>query len=197
MSDFLPIANQPDESGSLDVENAVKQRYSSASQAAEPALCCPVQYDDSYLKVLPKELIERDYGCGDPSQFVEQGETVLDLGSGGGKICYIASQVVGPSGRVIGVDMNDDMLALARKFQPQISTAIGHDNVEFHKGRIQDLALDLDAFEAYLAEHPVQSVEEWQRAQTHAEQLRLGEPMVESNSVDVIVSNCVLNLVNA
>ena len=91
----------------LDIELAVSDRYSAASQAAETALCCPVQYQSQYLEVLPQELIERDYGCGDPSRFLKDGDTVLDLGSGGGKICYIASQVVGSSGRVIGVDMNE------------------------------------------------------------------------------------------
>ena len=105
----------------LDVEAAVRARYSAASQAAEPALCCPVKYEAKYLAVLPSELIERDYGCGDPSRFVAEGEAVLDLGSGGGKICYIASQIVGPQGRVIGVDMNEQMLELARKYQAEIA----------------------------------------------------------------------------
>ena len=95
---------------SLNVEQAVTQRYSGASQQQEVALCCPVEYDTTMLEVLPDELIERDYGCGDPSRYVQEGETVLDLGSGGGKICYIASQLVGESGHVIGVDMNADML---------------------------------------------------------------------------------------
>src|SRR5262245_46763488 len=93
----------------LDTEKAVRERYSGGAQAKEDALCCPVSYDPQYLKALPDEILERDYGCGDPSQYVKRGETVLDLGSGAGKICYIASQVAGPEGRVIGVDMNDDM----------------------------------------------------------------------------------------
>ena len=66
----------------LQVERAVADRYSAASRAVETELCCPVAYDAKYLDVLPQELIERDYGCGDPSQFVAAGETVLDLGSG-------------------------------------------------------------------------------------------------------------------
>ena len=97
MADFdLTILDNSE--GPLDVESAVRDRYSSASQSAEPSLCCPVDYDPKYLEVLPAELIERDYGCGDPSKWLQSGETVLDLGSGGGKICYIASQVVGPEG---------------------------------------------------------------------------------------------------
>lgn len=187
--------SQTYESNGLNVEQAVRERYSSASHAMEASLCCPIKYDPQYLKVLPDEIIERDYGCGDPSQYVQPGETVLDLGSGGGKICYIASQVVGAEGRVLGVDMNDDMLALARKYKREVGERIGWQNVEFHKGRIQDLALDLDKFEQYLAEQPVQSSADWLRAQERADFLRLTEPMIASDSVDVIVSNCVLNLV--
>ena len=180
----------------LDVENAVRDRYSAAAQQAEAALCCPVDYDAKYLEVLPQELLERDYGCGDPSKHLAPGETVLDLGSGGGKICYIASQVVGAEGRVIGVDINDDMLGLARQFQQQVGAAIGHHNTEFHKGRIQDLALDMDRFETYLAENPIQGSNDWLRAEAFAQELRTTEPMIASDSVDVIVSNCVLNLVD-
>lgn len=184
------------EATGLDIEQAVGQRYSAASRAAEPVLCCPIQYDTDLLKVLPQELIERDYGCGDPSRYVQPGEVVLDLGSGGGKICYIASQVVGESGRVIGVDMNDDMLALARRYQQDIGDRIGWHNVEFHKGRIQDLALDLDAFESYLASRPVATASDWLGAQRYADQLRAQQPMVANDSVDVVLSNCVLNLVH-
>src|SRR6266487_3949669 len=101
-------------------EIIVRERYAASAKSQEAELCCPVNYESEYLKIIPSEIIERDYGCGDPSRYVREGETVLDLGSGGGKICYIAAQVVGPKGRVIGVDMNDDMLALARKYQPHM-----------------------------------------------------------------------------
>ena len=179
----------------IDVEEAVRERYGAAAQAAEPALCCPVDYDAKYLKIIPKEIIERDYGCGDPSKHVSAGETVLDLGSGGGKICYIAAQVVGATGMVIGVDRNDDMLELARKYQAPLADKLGYANVDFRKGSIQDLALNLESFESYLADNPVQSSSDWLRAEAHAETLRASAPLVESDSVDVVVSNCVLNLV--
>jgi ubiquinone/menaquinone biosynthesis C-methylase UbiE len=154
-----------------------------------------VSYDVRYLEALPQELIERDYGCGDPSKHVRPGETVLDLGSGGGKICYIAAQIVGAAGRVLGVDANDQMLALARKHQRQIGDRLGYHNVTFYKGRIQDLALDLEVLERYLAEHPVRSAADWLAAEAHVERLRQTQPMIASSSVDVVVSNCVLNLV--
>ena len=108
-----------------------------------------------YLKVIPQEVIERDYGCGDPSKYLREGETVLDLGSGTGKICFIAAQIVGPKGKVIGVDMTDEMLAVARRNAPIVAERIGYANVEFRKGRIQDLALDLDLLDAELKRRPI------------------------------------------
>lgn len=65
----------------------------------------------------------------------------MDLGSGSGKICYMAAQLVGDNGKVIGVDMNDDMLALSRKYQQEMAQKLGSNRVEFVKGQIQDLAL--------------------------------------------------------
>lgn len=183
--------------GTLNVESAVRERYSAAAHQAEAALCCPVSYDRKFLEVIPAEILERDYGCGDPSKHVRAGETVLDLGSGGGKICYIAAQVVGAAGRVIGVDCNDEMLTLARQHQPAIGERLGFRNVEFRKGTIQDLRLDLERFESFLAENPVRSSSDWLRAEEHANSLRASSPLVADNSVDVVVSNCVLNLVRS
>ncbi len=179
----------------LNVETAVRERYSLAANDRVPELCCPVDYDQRYLAAIPAEILERDYGCGDPSKFVSPGETVLDLGSGGGKICLIAAQVVGPEGRVIGVDCNPDMLALARKHQPDVARRLGFDNVEFRQGRIQDLRLDLDRLDLWLRDHPVHSASDWLRQQTHIEGLCHEHPLVADDSIDVVVSNCVLNLV--
>lgn len=181
----------------LNVDSAVRDRYSAAAQEREEALCCPVSYNQEFLKIIPQEILERDYGCGDPSEHLKLGETVLDLGSGGGKLCYIASQVVGPEGKVIGVDCNDEMLGLARQYQPQIAETIGYSNVEFHKGRIQDLKLDLEVLEKWLDENPVSNSTGWLAAQEQADRLRATLPMIPDNSVDVVISNCVLNLVEA
>ena len=123
----------------ISVEEAVRERYSRGVRKVETALCCPVDYNTKYLDVIPSEIIERDYGCGDPSRYVNINETVLDLGSGTGKICFIASQIVGATGKVIGVDMNEDMLALARQFQTEVGDKIGYHNVTFRRGKIQDL----------------------------------------------------------
>jgi len=176
-------------------ENAVRERYSGAARKAEAALCCPVDYDPKYLKVIPAEVIERDYGCGDPSRWVKEGETVLDLGSGTGKICFIAAQVVGRQGRVIGVDMTDDMLEVARNAAPVVAQCIGYGNVEFRKGRIQDLALNLDLLDAHLKQSPATGANDWLAAETVAARLRAEKPLVPDESIDVVVSNCVLNLV--
>lgn len=146
---------------------ATQQRYAEAAKVKEAALCCPVDYDPQYLTAIPEEVIEKDYGCGDPSKYLKPGETVLDLGSGTGKICFIASQVVGPAGKVIGVDMTDAMLEVARRNAPLVADNIGYANVEFRKGMIQDLQYNPTGDDVLIA----------------------------NDSVDVVVSNCVLNLV--
>ena len=178
-----------------DVERAVRKRYSEAAQQRVAELCCPVEYESRYLEAIPGEIIERDYGCGDPSRHLRPGETVLDLGCGGGKICYIASQVVGPTGRVIGLDMNDEMLALADSHRAAIAERIGFSNVSFRKGKIQDLALDYARLEAYLATHPVSTGEDLDRVEAWTSEQRRLTPLIPDGSVDVVVSNCVLNLV--
>jgi SAM-dependent methyltransferase len=158
-------------------------------------LCCPVDYDTRYLAVLPEEILERDYGCGDPSRFVRPGDTVLDLGSGAGKICYIASQIAGPEGRVIGVDATPDMLALARQWREPLGKRIGWSNVEFKHGFIQDLGLDRDRRAQWLEHHPVTDLAAVEALEREQARLRKEEPMVPDESVDLVLSNCVLNLV--
>ncbi len=180
----------------MNIQSAVLTTYSEGAKEVQAELCCPVDYDTSLLKMLPQEIIEKDYGCGDPSRYVREGDTVVDLGSGGGKICYMAAHLAGESGQVIGIDMNDDMLCLARKYQSEMAEKIGADRVRFVKGYIQDLALDLDALDKYLSEHPANSANAyhdmlaWQAKQKHE------APLIADNTVDLVISNCVLNLVS-
>ncbi|MBF0187208.1 MAG: methyltransferase domain-containing protein [Magnetococcales bacterium] len=181
----------------MNVEHHVKSRYSKGAQQQVEALCCPVSYDTDLLKLLPQEIIDKDYGCGDPSRYVRPGDRVLDLGSGGGKICYMAAQLTGPEGSVVGVDMNDDMLDLARRHKATMAEKLGSDRVTFHKGRIQDLSMDLEALDQRLHSYPIQSVTDIEAFETWKHTYRTETPMIADDSIDLVVSNCVLNLVDA
>src|SRR5438067_8604182 len=174
----------------MNPESAVKERYAAAAKAPEPTLCCAVDFQRQYLENIPDEVIRKDYGCGDPSRYLRPGETVLDLGSGAGKICFIAAQIVGPQGRVIGIDMTDDMLEVARRNAPAVAERLGFANVEFRKGRIQDLALDLEQLDQELKGHPVSDDASFPAADELAQDLRLRRPLVASDSIDLVVSNC-------
>jgi arsenite methyltransferase len=134
-------------------------------QAADGVSCCSPDpsaatlaealYNQTDLTDLPDSVTGASLGCGNPTAIarLQPGEIVLDLGSGGGIDCFIAAKAVGPTGRVIGVDMTDNMLALAN----QNKAKLGAENVEFRKGEIENLPVD-------------------------------------SDSVDIILSNCVINL---
>ncbi len=194
-NETLKRANKGNEHDPRGVEAAVRARYEQAAREPEVELCSPVKYDANYVEVIPREILERDYGCGDPSRYALPGETVVDLGSGSGKLCYILAQRVGPQGRVIGVDFNDEMLALARRYQTEIAQRLGYANVEFRKARIQDLRLDYELLDRYLEARPVETSRSLLELEAHADSLRTTSPMIPDNSVDLVVSNCVLNLV--
>jgi arsenite methyltransferase len=181
---------------SYDIEQAVRDRYAAGAREAQAALCCPTDgYDGRYLSILPDEIIQKDYGCGDPTRYINAGETVVDLGSGAGKNCYIMAQKTGASGRVIGVDINDEMLGLSRKYLQSIGDQLGYHNVEFVKAKIQDLALDWNAAQQWLEVHPVKSFEGMAAFEMECDRLRQTQPLIPTESVDAVVSNCVLNLV--
>jgi len=178
-----------------DIESAVLERYQEGARAQQPSLCCPTEYEGNYTEILPEEIIAKDYGCGDPTRYVNAQETVVDLGSGAGKNCYILAQKVGAAGKIIGVDFNDEMLSLARKYQGEIADKLGYRNTEFVKGKIQDLKLPLDKLQIWLQSNPVSSVAQIGEYEAECDRLRQKEPLIGDNSVDVVISNCVLNLV--
>ena len=105
------------------------------------------------------------------------------------------SAVVRSGGQVIGVDMNDDMLALARKYQAEMAARLGSDRVRFVKGYIQDLALDIDALGQYLAANPVRQPADYSALKAWEKRQRREAPLIPDASVDLVISNCVLNLV--
>jgi ubiquinone/menaquinone biosynthesis C-methylase UbiE len=139
-------------------QGTVQAVYGEAAKA--PAgLCCPQSYQAELLSHVPNDALERNYGCGSPllRAGVKTGEVVLDLGSGVGIDCFVAARLVGSTGRVIGVDMTDDMLKQATQFQRQVASNLGYDIIEFRKGLIEQLP-------------------------------------VADDSMDLVISNCVLNL---
>ena len=100
-------------SNQFDHKDAIQERYGSAALEKESCLCTPVGFNPVLLEAIPQEVIERDYGCGDPTKYVQKNDIVLDLGSGSGKNAFICAQIVGKEGKVIGVDQNPDMLSLS------------------------------------------------------------------------------------
>ena len=141
------------------IRTAVQQHYAqhalSSSSCCGDSCCDNNLYSADLLIDLPQDVSNFSLGCGDPlsQAALKPGDTVLDLGSGGGLDCFLAARQVGPSGRVIGVDMTPEMLARARA----AAERMGISNVEFRHGLLEELP-------------------------------------VEDDSVDMIISNCVINL---
>ena len=149
-----------------DHRDAIDERYGAAALEQEACLCAAVPFDPALLKVIPEEVVSRDYGCGDPTSWVRPGDRVLDLGSGSGKNAFICSQLVGAKGSVLGLDRNPNMLELAKSACGSVASQIGYGNVSFRRAEIDQLAEDLD-----------------------------GQPLLTDGCIDVVLSNCVLNLV--
>lgn len=139
-------------------------RVLKSSADLKTSACCLAEtlppHVAAVLPELHEEVKARFYGCGSPIPPAIEGLTVLDLGCGSGRDCYVLGKLVGPRGRVIGLDMTDEQLAVARRHRDYHARKFGWDNTEFRQGYIEDLA---------------------------------GAGIADA-SVDLVVSNCVLNL---
>jgi arsenite methyltransferase len=150
-----------------EISESVRKYYGEVLQSSsdlKTSACCSIEAMPGYLKALlaglHPEVLERFYGCGSPLPPVLEGMTVLDLGCGTGRDCYLLSKLVGSTGRVIGVDMTPEQLEVAVRHQGWHAERYGYANVEFLHGHIENLAA-------------------------------IG---IADGSIDVVVSNCVINL---
>ncbi len=132
---------------SFDVEKPrkiVQQFYGQAAEQPQAELCCPTKYDPAEVGHIPQEVLDRFYGCGSPVTAAnpQPGETYVDLGSGAGIDCFIAAKHVGPTGKVIGIDMTDQMLSVARESQQKVAASLGYDVVEFRRGYLEQIPVE-------------------------------------------------------
>jgi len=141
------------------VTKTVKKKFSKAAHMPVADYYCPTGYDPKELQHIPNEVLEVSYGCGNPAALadIKEGETIVDLGAGGGIDCFIAAKKLGRNGKVIGIDMTDEMVEKATVSAEKVAKVLGFNVVEFRKGNIMELP-------------------------------------VESDSVDLVISNCVINL---
>jgi len=133
---------------SFDVEKPrkiVQEFYGQAAEEPQKELCCPTKFNEEEVAHIPKDVIERFYGCGSPVSDArpQPGEVYVDLGSGAGIDCFIAAKYVGAAGRVIGVDMTDRMLEVALANRPKVAQALGgYDVVDFRKGYLEAIPVE-------------------------------------------------------
>lgn len=127
-----------------DGHSSVREFYSSAARKANEEIVNPFSLDTGLANYIPEEAKQKSYGCGSPvnAAALLVGETVVDLGSGSGVECFLASAKVGALGRVYGIDMTDDMLKLARVSKQHVVTDLGYDNIEFRKGYLEEIPLE-------------------------------------------------------
>lgn len=126
-----------------DGHQAVRAFYGQAARQTNHDITNPFGPEGLTLAIIPVESKSRSYGCGSPvhEAALKAGETVVDLGSGSGVECFIAAEKVGPSGRVVGIDMTPEMLALARESQKEVIRQLGYNNLEFCGGFLEDIPL--------------------------------------------------------
>ncbi|HSR35952.1 MAG TPA: DUF5714 domain-containing protein, partial [Desulfurivibrionaceae bacterium] len=122
----------------------VREFYAQAAVQANTEIANPFAPEQATALFIPLASRQRSYGCGSPvsDATLAPGETLVDLGSGSGVECFLAAEKVGPQGRVYGIDMTEEMLALARASQLEVSQRLGYDNLEFRKGFLEALPLE-------------------------------------------------------
>ncbi|HIJ89460.1 MAG: DUF5714 domain-containing protein [Desulfobulbaceae bacterium] len=123
--------------------STVREFYGRAALTANEEIVNPFAPDQALANFIPADSRKKSYGCGSPVRDAapQPGEVLVDLGSGSGVECFMAAPQVGPSGRVIGIDMTDEMLHLARVGKATVASRLGYDNVEFKKGFLEDIPL--------------------------------------------------------
>ncbi len=124
--------------------DVVRQFYAWAATEPQKHLCCPQGYSTGDTSHIPKAVLDVSYGCGSPvnAAEVKSGDVVVDLGCGGGIDCFVASKYVGSGGRVVGVDMTEEMLVLANQYSQEVAANLGYANVEFRKGYLEDIPVE-------------------------------------------------------
>lgn len=127
----------------------VKEFYTEAANEDKEDILNPACYEEEYLSHIPSKYRFRGYGCGSPilEANLKEGEAHLDLGSGRGVECFISSKLVGKSGKVLGVDMLDSMLFIAKEGAKEVAQNLGFANLEFQKGYLEKLPLEDSSFD--------------------------------------------------
>ena len=126
------------------VTKTVRKKFSKAAVMPVADYYCPTGYNPKDLEHIPNEVLEVSYGCGNPAALadIKEGETIVDLGAGGGIDCFIAAKKLGRKGKVIGIDMTDEMIEKATKSAEMVAGSLGYNVVEFRKGNIMELPVD-------------------------------------------------------
>jgi arsenite methyltransferase len=180
-----------------DYATLVEGRAGAELEVHRQSVCCAERYDTAYLRRVPKVVVDADLGCGNPTKYLRRGERVLDIGCGAGMNCYIASQIVGPEGEVIGIDFTPSMLAVARgameAFRQDVPDAAP---MHFIAASASDLSLDIEWADARLAANPPQNQKALQDHLAAVADRCCRAPAIATGSIDTVISNCVINLLD-
>jgi arsenite methyltransferase len=172
-------------------------RFQSEAESYSATRSTEKQSEAFYLKAIPTEVTERDRGAGNPTKFLKAGESVLNLGCGSGKTAFLAAQIVGQTGRVTGLEMNNEDLAIAKQVSLKLSKNLGFRNIDLRKGRPDDLRMNVEKMEVRLSEQPVLDGGDLERFEEYVRSERAREPLIADKTVDAVVTNNVLTQLNS